>query len=403
MIFLRALISTARMIRHTSGLADGLSPDEDVFLDAPDNRLAPALAAAGRGDHRPAAALLAATREAAEWESRDRYVMRLAGFARSRPGWFADWLSTSPRDPDAVLLQAELAVRTAWERPGREVGVPPPKTGGPLRETAPLIAAAAEAAPRDPVPWRIALDHARGTHAPRSDFDTLWAEAVRRSPHHYGCHVAALRWLGHLSSPLSADGCPVAADDPLDRPRPAAAGAASPGAIRDPYGECFDFAERAAGQALPGSLLQALPVRAALAVLGGDSVGDPAAGLSEMPRRVSGAPRRVSHALATGPHDDRIHAAADLAVSLSARYEPGDPWPAEIRNLLAYVLIVLGRWSEALEQFRLIGPHATAFPWTLLSDDPLGQFLELRDGVRIQLASTMPLWQRSGRAPAGGH
>ncbi|MEU6081947.1 hypothetical protein [Streptomyces sp. NPDC047108] len=330
------------MIRHTPLLAAGLPPDDDVLLDAPDERLGPALAAAGRGEHRPAAALLAATREAAEWESRDRYAICLAVFARHRSDWFSQWLAASPHDPDAALIRAERAVRAAWERPGR---------AEPLRETTPLIEAAAKASPGDPVPWRLALDHARGTRAPRGDFDALWAEAVQRSSHHYGCHVAALqylsaRWYGS-------------------------------------HHESFDFAEQAAEQALPGSLLQALPVRAALAAL-----------LAEERQREGGTLVALS---------GRIDKAADLAVALSARYVPGDPWPAEVRNLLTYVLIVRGRWAEALEQFRLIGPYATTFPWSHVSDDPLGQFLELRDGVRIQVASTMPLRRRSGRAAATGH
>ncbi|MEV6315043.1 hypothetical protein [Streptomyces sp. NPDC051776] len=330
------------MIRHTPLLAAGLPPDDDVLLDAPDERLGPVLAAAGRGEHHPAAALLAATREAAEWESRDRYATRLAVFARHRSDWFAQWRAAAPGDPDAALVEAELAVGAAWELPGR---------AEPLRGTAPLIEAAAQAAPGDPVPWRLALDHARGTHAPRADFDALWAEAVQRSPHHYGCHVAALQYLSAL--------------------------------WHGSHHECFDFAERAAAQALPGSLLQALPVRASFAVLLGEE------------RR----PERGTLVSLSG----RIDKAADLAIALSARYAPGDPWPAEVRNLLAYVLIVRGRWSEALEQFRLIGPYATGFPWSHISDDPLGQFLELRDGVRIQVASTMPLRRRSGRAAATGH
>ncbi|MDG4861629.1 hypothetical protein P8605_26180, partial [Streptomyces sp. T-3] len=65
MPLLRALIGTARMIRHTSYLAENLPGDDEVLLDAPDERLAPALVAAGAGDYDPAAKLLAATREAA--------------------------------------------------------------------------------------------------------------------------------------------------------------------------------------------------------------------------------------------------------------------------------------------------------------------------------------------------
>ncbi|MFF2993984.1 hypothetical protein ACFVTC_05290 [Streptomyces sp. NPDC057950] len=339
MALLRALIRTARMARNSSRLAAGLPADDEVLLDAPDDRLGPALVSAGRGEYGTTAKLLATTREAAEWENRDRYTMRLAGFARCRGEWLDTWQSDSPHDPDALLVKAELAVRRWWDSPAR---------AELLRQVGPLITAAAEGDPHDPVPWRIALDHARGTNAGHTEFEKLWGEAVRRSPHHYGCHVAALKYLS----------------------------AAWYGSHR----ECFDFAERAAQDALPGSLVQALPVRAAFAFLteGGGAV--------------------VSR--------ERLDAAADLAIAVSAAYGPADPWPAEVRNLLTYVLIRLERWTDALEQLRLIGPYATSFPWDRVSDDPLGRFLELRDGVRLEVASRMPVHPRSehgGRAPSGDH
>ncbi|MEN8653305.1 hypothetical protein ABCR94_22575 [Streptomyces sp. 21So2-11] len=324
MPLLRALISTARMIRNTPELAAGLPSDDEVLLDVPDDRMGPTLVAAALGDYGPAAKLLAGTREAAEWENRDRYTIRLATFAYNRQDWLDQWLAASPRDPDALLVKAELAVRRAWESPARAER---------LREVGPLIDAAAQGSARDPVPWRIALDHARGTHASYSAFGELWGEAVSRSSHHYGCHAAALQYLS----------------------------AQWYGSHR----ECFDFAEQAAADALPGSLVQALPVRAAFAHL------------------LSGGGTVVAY--------ERIDAAADCAIALSAQYAAGDPWPAEVRNLLAYMLISRGRWAEALEQFRLIGPHATSFPWAYLSEDALAQFLELRDTARIQVALTTPL------------
>ncbi|MFI6337491.1 hypothetical protein [Streptomyces sp. NPDC050535] len=339
MAMLRAFIRAARMAAHTSRLAAGLPADEEVLLDVPDERLGPALVAAGRGEYAPAAKLLTTTREAAEWENRDRYATRLALFARSRDEWLREWQAASPHDPDALLVKAELAVSRGWESPARvEL----------LREVGPLIAAAAEGDPRDPVPWRIALDQARGTNAGHTEFEQLWGEAVRRSPHHYGCHVAALRYLS----------------------------AAWYGSHR----ECFDFAERAAQDALPGSLVQALPVRAAFAYL-------TEGGGAPVPR-------------------ERLDAAAGLAIGVSATYGAGDAWPAEVRNLLTYVLVRLERWEDALEQLRAIGPYATSFPWDRVSDDPLGQFLELRDGVRLEVASGMPLHPRSergGRARSGDH
>ncbi|WNO75139.1 MULTISPECIES: hypothetical protein [unclassified Streptomyces] len=336
MSLLRVLMRTARRVRTAPRIAHGLPPDQAVLLDAPDERLSPALVAAAFGEWEPAAKLLATTRESADWEDRDRYVLRLAAFALNRDEWLTSWLAVAPRDPDALVLKAELAVRRAWESPARAER---------LREVGPLLDAAAEADPDDPVPWRIALDHARGTHATHTAFESLWEQAVRRSSHHYGCHVAALQYLS----------------------------AQWYGSHR----ECFDFAEQAAADALPGSLVQALPVRAAFAqLLSGDT---------------------------NSVQDDRIDAAADLAVALSADYEPGDPWPAEVRNLTAYVLAGRRRWEPALEQFRLIGPYATSFPWNHLSDDPLGRFLDARDAVRLQIASSRPLRARAGRSGSADH
>ncbi|WP_405711737.1 MULTISPECIES: hypothetical protein [unclassified Streptomyces] len=339
MPILRALLRAARAIRRPSQGPAGLPADDEVLLDAPDERLSPALVAAAFGEYGPAAKLLATTRDGAEWENRDRYLGRLVTFARNRDGWLTDWLAAAPHDPDALLVKAELAVRRAWESPAR---------AEQLREVGPLISAAAECDPRDPVPWRLALDHARGTHAAHTTFEALWEQAIQRSSHHYGCHVAALRYLS----------------------------AAWYGSHR----ECFDFAERAAEDSLPGSLVQALPLRAAFALL------------------IEGSGART-----TSVQEERIDAAADLAIALSAAFEPGDPWSAEVRNLLAFVLVSRGRWEEALEQFRRIGPHAASFPWSSVSDDPLGRFLAARDDTRLRAACAAPFPGRADRGRPGGH
>ncbi|AWL37890.1 MULTISPECIES: hypothetical protein [unclassified Streptomyces] len=340
MAFLRALLSRARTFRYGPGLAAALPADDAVLLDAPDERLSPALVAAALGDFEPAAKLLATTRDAADWEARDRGLTRLVAFADSREDWLTHWLAAAPADPDALLVKAELAVRRAWSSPAH---------AELLREVGPLITAAAEADPRDPVPWRLALDHARGTHASHTVFESLWEQALLRSRHHYGCHVAALRYLS----------------------------AAWYGSHR----ECFDFAERAAEDSAADSLVQALPVRAAFALLSD-----------------AGAAGRT-----TSVQEDRIDAAADLAITLSSGFPAGDPWPAEVRNLLACVLAARGRTHEALEQFRLIGPYATSFPWASVADDALGGFLDTRASVRLRVASSTPLRGRAGHGEPRGH
>ncbi|WP_329283408.1 hypothetical protein [Streptomyces sp. NBC_01451] len=354
MASLRAFLRATRAERNTPPsprlAAAGLPADDEVLLDAPDARLGPVLVAAGRGEYGPAAELLAATRARAEWENRDRYVIRLAAFAHSRAEWFTSWRADAPHDPDALLVGAELAVTRAWASPAR---------AELLQQTGPLVEAAAAGDPRDPVPWRIALDRARGSDTDHREFERLWGEAVRRSPHHYGCHVAALQYLS--TSPFR-----------------------SPGG-RGSHRECFDFAERAAQDALPGSLVQALPLHAAFACLT-ESDGSTVVGRA------------------------RLDAAADAGVALSATHPAADPWPAELRNLLTYVLVGLDRWQDALLQLRLTGPYAASFPWDRFSDDPLGRFLEAREEVRRNAPAARcaacaghPLSEQGGRAHSGDH
>lgn len=332
MALLPPFIRASRMPPYLTG---GLPADDEVLLDAPDDRLGPALVAAGQGAYGRAAELLAATREDAAWELRDRYVRRLAAFARSRPEWYDTWRTDAPLDPDQLLLGAQLAVYRAWGSPAR---------AELLREVSPLITAAARGEDRDPVPWRLALDHARGSQAGPTYFGELWEAALRRAPLHYGCHVAALRYLAT--------------------------------SWRGSHRECLDFADRAAQDAPAGSLVQALPARAALACL------------------TDGGGTAVSR--------ERLDAAADRAIGLSATFGAADPWPAEIRNKLVYVLVRLGRWTDALEQLRMIGPYATSFPWSRESEDPLGRFLEVREEVRRH-ALIHPRSEHAGRVRSGGH
>ncbi|MFJ9429787.1 hypothetical protein ACIRQY_08985 [Streptomyces sp. NPDC101490] len=342
MSLLRALLGAVRPARPGPGPTARSVPDDDVLLDAPDERLAPALVAAALADPEPAAKLLATTRDAGEWEDRDRYVVRLATFAYSRGDWLTHWLTAAPGDPDALLVTAQLAVRRAWGSPARAER---------LRELGPLVRDVAEAAPHDPVPWRLALDHARGAHAGHALFESLWEQAVRRSPHHYGSHVAALKY-------LSAQW----------------------------YGShraAFDFAEQAADDAAPDSLVRALPVRAAHDRLRVPPLRDPS----------------VSEA--------RIDRAADRALVLSGGFPVGDPWPAEVRNLLAYVLVERARWEEAREEFGRIGAHATSFPWGAGREDPLRAFLTARDRAGGEPARRdRPRGTgrgRTGRGGPGGH
>ncbi len=77
----------------------------------------------------------------------------------------------------------------------------------------------AETAPHDPVPWRLALDHARGAQAGPAVFESLWEQAVRRSPRHYGCHVAALKYLSAQGTARAAPPSTSPSGRPTTPPR----------------------------------------------------------------------------------------------------------------------------------------------------------------------------------------
>ncbi|MEU9010859.1 hypothetical protein AB0D12_13960 [Streptomyces sp. NPDC048479] len=331
------------MLRHGSSVGADLPPDEAVSVDSvAEPALRAALAAAAAGDAGPARELLAETRLDAQWERRSVCVSELAEHALRSPGWLEAWLAESPEDPDAMLVKADLCIQQAWEiRTGyraRHVSEDRFRAFFTLLDDAiPVIAAAAELNPTDPVPWEVALTHARGIQAPRDVFDAYWAEAVARAPHHYGCHATALQYL-------------------CDK-------------WYGSHEEMFAFAEQAAEGALPGSKLHALPLLAAVEyeVVSDDSTEN-------------------------GPIDRaRIGAAIDRALELSGWYAPGDPEAAGFRNHLALMLIFAERWAEALDVFRAIGVHAREYPWAYVGESRK-EFLEFRLGVRMQVASQTPFF-----------
>ncbi|MFF7200361.1 hypothetical protein [Streptomyces sp. NPDC008141] len=341
-----------RMLRHGSSVGADLPPDEAVTVGAvTDPALRAALTAAAAGDAGPARELLAETRLGAQWERRSGCVSALAECALHNPGWLEGWLAAAPEDPDATLVKADLSIQQAWEiRTGHRASHVSEDQFRAfftlLDDALPVIAAATELGPTDPVPWQVALTHARGIQAPREVFDAYWAEAVARSPHHYGCHATALQYL-----------------------------------CAKWYGsheEMFAFAERAADSALPGSQLNALPLLAAVEY---EVVSDDSAQGGPIP-------------------EARVAAAITRAQELSAWYEPGDPDAAGFRNHLALMLILGERWSEALDTFRAIGVHAREFPWAYIGDSRK-EFLEFRLGVRMQVASRTPFFSRPPQsAPA---
>lgn len=276
---------------------------------------------------------------------------KLARTALHHDGWLDAWLTESPDDPDALLVVADFHLHQAWEvrTSARAKDVERDQFQAffaLLEDAVPVIAAAAELNPADPVPWRIALTHARGMQAPREVFDAYLAEAEARDPHHLGCHVQALqyvcaKWYGS-------------------------------------HEEMFRYAERVAESAPPGSRLHALPLQAALEYR-----------LSE-----------ADEPEGPDPYGPKVEAAITRALALSDTYDgEGDREAAGFRNDLALMLVMADRPAEALDVFRAIGVHATESPWNRLGD-PRTEFLEARSDVRLDLASRIPLFGRPPEPPA---
>ncbi|WP_240662415.1 hypothetical protein [Streptomyces sp. WAC 06738] len=224
-------------------------------------------------------------------------------------------------------------------------GLPATDPRAVLRDVLPLVRLAAAQAPGDPVPWRIALDHATAVRAPREAFVSRFAEAVVRAPGHHGAHVAALRYLA------------IVGDADVE--------------------ELMVFAEESAEEALPGSLLHALPLEAA------------SLGVCRARSTPSGGPDP-----ADAPGSSTTWA-VERALELSAHYEPGDAEAAGFRNCLAAALVRARRWDEALEVFRAVGSDARGVPWARPGDDTetiRRRFLLARQEVRAQLARRVPLF-----------
>ena len=222
----------------------------------------------------------------AQWEDRD--AVRHCGSppspapapSGSRPG-----ARPTPDDPDALLVArpAGGGPRLALAGPGRAAARGEPADHG--RRRAPTTATRCPGGSR----WTTRAAPAPGTPY----FEELWEAAVRRSPHHYGCHVAALRYLAAVLARLA--------------PRVLRLRRAGPPRTRP-----------------PGSLVQALPLRAALAL------SDATAAAPRCPAR--GWTRRPTARSPSPP--------------ASRRPTPGRPRSA---TSSLYVLVRLERWEDALD------------------------------------------------------
>lgn len=351
---LPGVFTLPRMVRHFAATGEGLPPDAAVEVDAPDAPLRAALDAARSGAWEPAADLLARTRADRDWEERGRRSAGLAELALHHTGWFDEWRAARPGDPDAALVAAELAIDRAWEirtaARARHVSREQFQAfHAVLRDAEPVLRAAADLNPGDPVPWRVFIAHAMGLGAPREVFEAYLDSGRAADPHHVGLHARAVQYLAQK--------------------------------WYGSHAEMFAFAESAAAAAPEGSPLRGLPLHAVT-----EYALDHDAGVEQGPVPWS-----------------RIEAIVDAGLELSGGFGPGDRRAAGFRNHLALALIRSGREADALDVFRLIGTDARTFPWAYLGD-PREVFLQMRQGVRAHVARRTPYFRGSvavpGPAPA---
>lgn len=311
------LKATKAYLDHGDDLAGDLVPDEAVVVDAPSDASHPAIDAALDGRFEPAAELLRASREARVWEDRDLEVASLGRLALRSPQWLDAWRGSDPDNPDLAVVDARRQVEQAWDQRSHndasQVSQEQFAAFHELLESATQrIQQAVDGSPGDPVPWGLALRHARGTEVDRETFEGYLSALESTDPHHYGARYEAMqfvcaKWFGS-------------------------------------HEEMYEFA-RASVEAAPGEArVQSLLLDAVLEHLG----ADPSA-LTQDTERVEEAITRARGFLDANP-------------------EAGHHLTAQTRNVLARVLFNLERHREAYEQMQAIGPHATSYPWRYWGD-----------------------------------
>ncbi|KUL23408.1 hypothetical protein [Streptomyces regalis] len=308
---------------HHRGMAKaaaklGFLPAEQLDTDhgyAPDPRTTAAKEAVRAGDWKAGAEFLAEAGR--DWQERDRRSGALAREAVKDDAWLLAWKSERPKDADAALVFAQSLIYLAWEIRGaayakyttQEQAAGFHRVLGQAREA---CAHAQALAGDDPCPFIVEIPLAKGLGHSHQKFEELWAEIVRRDPHHLAAHSSALQyWCAKW---------------------------------RGSHELAESFARAAAEKGQPGQLLSVLPLEA-----------------------------YVEYEMA---HDDLeqdefykrpvVVAAVDAAlvdVAAASAANPDDRRLPQVRHLLASLLFWQDRYEAAVEQFRLIDGYIDALPW----------------------------------------
>ncbi|MEW1547407.1 hypothetical protein [Streptomyces tsukubensis] len=282
-------------------------------LPGPDLQLEKAAKAARRGRWEPVAELLAATGR--DWDLRSHRVIKIGQLAdRKGYAWLESWERARPGDPDAAAVRSAVQIRIAWQLRGSQGAVNTSRKQfddfhSALEAAREAIATADRLNPDDPTPLVQEIWVALGLGYSHSAMEDLWKRITERSPHHFLAHSAALQyWCGKWRG-----------SEELAR----------------------EFAESAAAQAPPGSLLASLP-------------------LFEWYEH--------QDEQATDAHfrSALLTEAIDAARADVQAARPDHPGAASVHHILAYLLVRQGRHREAMEHFRAVDGYVDGLPWRYL-------------------------------------
>jgi hypothetical protein len=311
-------------------------PADAVVVGVPDRRIVSAADAAVAGELGPAGDLMCRTRHRASWTLRSQAVEHLADRAVVAPGWLDAWHDSAPEDRDVALLRAAAAVRQAWEvRSARDADQVARDQFAAffslLDDAHPLIGAAIEANPGDPVPWEWALAQARGMQRPPEVIESCLRSMTTADPAHVpGLHQALLyvapRWSGSEDALLSL------ADELTPQEHEA------------------------------GSAASLVPLIAVLEL------------------KLEGETRTWS----TTPPARALEAAsrAEAWLESAGRGHDLECWA---RSALVWLYFVLRRVEDSYRHLQALGPRIESYPWRYF-EDPDAAFRQVRESVVVLVA-----------------
>jgi tetratricopeptide (TPR) repeat protein len=320
----------------------GFLPGEQLDTErayAPDPGITAVREAVRAGDWKAGAEFLAEAGK--DWQERDRRSSVLAGEAVKDDSWLLAWRTERPQDPDVALVHAESLIYLAWEIRGSATAKHTTREQFAgfhrvLDQAREACAHAQALAGDDPCPFIVEIPLAKGLGYPHERFEEIWAEIVKRDPHHLAAHTSALQYWCRK--------------------------------WRGSHELAESFARSAAEKGAPGQLLTLLPLEAYFEyeIANDDLEQDEFYKRPEIVAAVDAALVDVAAAAAANPDDWRI---------------------PQVRHLLASLLFWQDRYEAAVEQFRLVDGYIDAVPWSYRGgrDSMIEAYVQQRDYSAAQV------------------